>query len=101
MPRCGQERYRRRGNSALIEGRSCGFLEVGAGPLRRGQAMSDEVELDTHELRDTLEELQEERKEREETERQTSWTRYVALSTALLAVFAAIGSVQSASLVND
>src|SRR5205823_1416242 len=62
---------------------------------------SDEVELDTHELRDTLEELQEERKEREESERQTSWTRYVALTTAILAVFAAIGSVQSASLVND
>lgn len=63
--------------------------------------MSDEVELDTHELRETLDELQEERKEREESERQTSWTRYVALTTALLAVFAAIGSVQSASLVND
>jgi Domain of unknown function (DUF4337) len=63
--------------------------------------MSDEVELDTHELRETLEELQEERKEREETERQASWTRYVALTTAILAVFAAIGAVQSASLVNE
>jgi hypothetical protein len=63
--------------------------------------MSEEVELDTNELRDTLHELQEERQEREETERKSAWTRYIALTTAVLAVFAAIGSLESGGLANE
>jgi hypothetical protein len=63
--------------------------------------MPEDVEIETRELQETIEELQEERRERQETEKATAWTRYVALSTALLAVFAAIGALQSGTLVNE
>ncbi len=63
--------------------------------------MPEEIEIETRELQETLHELQEERKEREAEERRTSWTRYIALSTAILAVFAAIGALQSGTLVNE
>ena len=63
--------------------------------------MPEEIEIETKELQETLHELQEERREREEEERKTSWTRYIALTTAILAVFAAIGALQSGTLVNE
>ncbi|HEY3280796.1 MAG TPA: DUF4337 family protein [Armatimonadota bacterium] len=63
--------------------------------------MPEEVEVDTQELRETLEELHEERRERVESEKRSSWTRYVALTTAVLAVFAALGALRSGALVNE
>jgi hypothetical protein len=63
--------------------------------------MPEEVEIETQELQETIEELHEERKEREAAEKKAAWTRYIALSTAILAVFAAIGAMQSGALVNE
>jgi hypothetical protein len=63
--------------------------------------MPDEVEIETKELQETIEELHEERREREQEQRQTAWTRYIALTTAILAVFAAIGALQSGALINE
>jgi hypothetical protein len=63
--------------------------------------MPEEVEIETKELQETIEELREEREEREAQARKAAWTGYIALSTALLAVFAAIGALQSGSLVNE
>src|SRR5512143_719505 len=63
--------------------------------------MPEEVEIETNELQETIEELHEERREREEAEKRNAWTRYIALTTALLAVFAAVGALQSGALVNE
>src|SRR5262249_5414232 len=63
--------------------------------------MPEEVEIETKELQETIDELQEERKERAEEQRRSAWTGYIALTTAFLAVFAAIGALQSGGLVNE
>jgi hypothetical protein len=63
--------------------------------------MPEEVEIETQELQETIEELHEEREERKAAEKKAAWTRYIALSTAILAVFAAIGAMQSGALVNE
>jgi hypothetical protein len=63
--------------------------------------MPEEVEIETQELQETIEELHEEREERKAEEKKAAWTRYIALSTAVLAVFAAIGAMQSGALVNE
>jgi len=63
--------------------------------------MPEEIDVDTKDLQETIEELHEERKEREETERRTAWTRYIALTTALLAVFAAVSALRAGTLVNE
>src|SRR5258706_377242 len=63
--------------------------------------MPEEVEIETRELQETIDELQEERKERAEEQRKSAWTGYIALTTAFLAVFAAIGALQSGGLVNE
>ncbi|MCA1596787.1 MAG: DUF4337 domain-containing protein, partial [Chloroflexi bacterium] len=63
--------------------------------------MADEVEVETKELQETLEELHREREERQEEEQRSSWTRYIALSTALMAVLAAVAALLSSSLVNE
>ncbi len=63
--------------------------------------MPEEVEVETKELQETIQELHEERKEREEEEKKSAWTRYIALTTAILAVFAAIGALLSGGLVNE
>ncbi|MBV9470453.1 MAG: DUF4337 domain-containing protein [Abitibacteriaceae bacterium] len=63
--------------------------------------MPEEPEVETKELQETIEELQEERKERAAEAKASSWTRYVALTTAFLAVFAAIGALQAGALVNE
>ena len=56
--------------------------------------MPENVEVDTKELQEEIDELQEERK-------RGGWLNYVGLTTALLAVFAAVGALQSSSLVNE
>jgi Domain of unknown function (DUF4337) len=63
--------------------------------------MPEEVEIETRDLQETIEELQEERKERAQEERRNAWTRYIALTTAILAVFAAVAALQSGSLINE
>src|SRR5262245_50638570 len=63
--------------------------------------MPEEVEIETKELQETIDELQEERKERAEEQRRSAWTGYIAITTAFLAVFAAIGALQSGGLVNE
>ncbi len=63
--------------------------------------MPEEVEIETKDLQDTIEELQEERKERAQEERRNAWTRYIALTTAILAVFAAVAALQSGTFINE
>jgi hypothetical protein len=63
--------------------------------------MPEEQEVETTELQETLDELHEERRERQAEEKQYAWVRYIALTTAFLAVFAAIGALQSGTLVNE
>ena len=63
--------------------------------------MPEEAELETNELRETLHELQEERVEREAEEKRDAWIRWIALTTAGLAVVAALASLQSGALVNE
>lgn len=63
--------------------------------------MADHVEVETNELQETLHELQEEREEREKEEKRDSWTKSVGLSTAVMAVFAALASLRSGQLVNE
>lgn len=59
--------------------------------------MPEHVEIETQELQEAISELQEERAERQ----REGWLSYVGLTTALLAVFAAVGALQSGSLVNE
>ena len=63
--------------------------------------MPEEPEIETKDLQEAIQELHEEESERKEEARQGSWTRYIGLSTAILAVFAAIGALQSGSLINE
>ena len=63
--------------------------------------MPEEIEVETRELQETLEELHKEREERQQEEHRSSWTRYIALNTALMAVVAAVAALLSGSLVNE
>ncbi|MDQ2732905.1 MAG: DUF4337 domain-containing protein, partial [Armatimonadota bacterium] len=63
--------------------------------------MAETPEVETNEMRETLHELQEEREERGREEKQTAWMRYIALSTAILAVVAAVSALHAGSLVNE
>lgn len=63
--------------------------------------MADEIEVETKDLQDTIEEIHQERAEREREEQQNRWTRYIALTTAILAAFGAIAALQSGSLANE
>src|SRR5689334_23355115 len=63
--------------------------------------MAEEQEIETRELQETIEELREEREERESEAKKAAWTRYIAMTTAILAVFAAVGALQSGALVNE
>jgi hypothetical protein len=63
--------------------------------------MPEEIEVETSELQEAIDELHKERSERVEAEKATGWTKYIGLTTALLAVFAAVGALRSGSLVNE
>lgn len=63
--------------------------------------MPEEIEVETGELQEAIDELHEEREERLAEAKQNAWTRYIGLSTAIFAVFAAIGAMQSGALVNE
>ena len=63
--------------------------------------MPEDVEVETTELQEAIDELHKERSEREHAEKVTAWTRYIGLTTAILAVFAAVGALRSGALVNE
>ena len=63
--------------------------------------MPEEIEVETGELQEAIDELHEEREERLAEAKRNEWTRYIGLSTAIFAVFAAIGAMQSGALVNE
>jgi Domain of unknown function (DUF4337) len=63
--------------------------------------MSEHIDVETKDLQEAIQELDEERRERQEEEAKMGWIRYIGLSTALLAVFAAVGALQSGNLVNE
>ncbi len=63
--------------------------------------MAEEIEIETTDLQETIDELREEREERAEEAKQTKWTRFISLTTALFAVLAAIASLLAGALVNE
>ncbi|HEY3780934.1 MAG TPA: DUF4337 domain-containing protein [Fimbriimonadaceae bacterium] len=63
--------------------------------------MSEEDDLETKDLQEALDELHEEKAEHDADAKKTGWVRYIGLSTAILAVFAAMGALQSGSLINE
>jgi hypothetical protein len=63
--------------------------------------MPGKIEWETKEIQETLHELHHELEERHEVEKRESWTRYVGLSTAILAVFGAVGALKSSTLINQ
>jgi hypothetical protein len=63
--------------------------------------MPEHIEVETGELQEKIDELNEEREQRSEEDKRFAWVRYVGLSTAILAVFAAVGALQSGNLVNE
>jgi hypothetical protein len=63
--------------------------------------MAEHIEIETKELQEKIKELDEEREKLHEEEAQINWVRYVGLTTAILAVLAAVGALQSGSLVNE
>ena len=62
--------------------------------------MPEEIEVETKELQETIDEMREERKEMKEEEGQVSWLRWISLSTAILAVIAAVAALQAGTLSN-
>jgi hypothetical protein len=63
--------------------------------------MAGHMEGETKELQEQIQLLNEERADRSEEQKRGGWLRYVGLSTAILAVFAAIAALQSSNLVNE
>lgn len=72
--------------------------------LRRDGALSkmpDEIEVETKDLQESIQDVDDERAERQHAEKVAGWLRFIGLSTAILAVFAAIAALQSSNLVNE
>lgn len=63
--------------------------------------MPEEIEVETSELQEAIDELHKERSERVEAEKVSHWTKYIGLTTAILAVFAAVGALRSGALINE
>jgi hypothetical protein len=63
--------------------------------------MPEEPEIETQELQEAIDEMHHEREERAAEEHRNRWTKYVGLATAIFAVFAALGALQSGALVNE
>jgi hypothetical protein len=72
-----------------------------AAPSARERPVPEEVEIETRDLQDTIEDLHQERGERDAEARKAAWTRYIAMATAFLAVVAAVAALQSGTLVNE
>jgi hypothetical protein len=60
--------------------------------------MPGDIEVETKDLQEQIQELQE---EHESELKKASWIRYVGLSTALLAVVAAMSALESSNMVNE
>jgi hypothetical protein len=63
--------------------------------------MPDEIEVETKDLQESIQDVDDERAERQHREKEVDWIRFIGLSTAVLAVFAAIAALQSSNLVNE
>ena len=63
--------------------------------------MPDEIEVETKDLQESIQRLDDERAERQHAEKVAGWLQFIGLSTAILAVFAAIAALQSSNLVNE
>jgi uncharacterized protein DUF4337 len=63
--------------------------------------MPGHLEVETKELQDAISEVREQRSRLEEERKRAGWLDYVGLTTALLAVFAAVAALQAASLINE
>lgn len=63
--------------------------------------MPGHLEVETKELQDAIAEARQERRELEDERKRAGWLDYIGLTTALLAVFAAVAALQAASLVNE
>src|SRR5258708_31451825 len=63
--------------------------------------MPDEIEFDAREAHEKLEEVRREHATPTTDPRQERWFRVISLSTAVLAVVAAVASLQSSALVNE
>lgn len=63
--------------------------------------MADEIEVETKDLQEEIEEIHKDREERAKEELASRWTRYIALTTAILAAFAAVAALQSGALANE
>ncbi len=63
--------------------------------------MPEEIEIETDHLQETIEELHKEREEREQEAKASAWTRYLSLTTAFLAVIAAVAALQAGGLANE
>ena len=60
--------------------------------------MPDEIEIETKELRDSITEM---RAEHDKEAKESGWLRYVSLTTAFLAVIAAVAALKAGALVNE
>ena len=60
--------------------------------------MPDEIEIETKELRETITEM---RAEHDKEAKDSGWLRYVSLTTAFLAVIAAVAALKAGALVNE
>lgn len=63
--------------------------------------MPDEIEVETKDLQESIERIDDTTAERKRAEKEVDWIRFIGLSTAILAVFAAIAALQSSNLVNE
>lgn len=63
--------------------------------------MPEDIEIETDKLQEAIHKLHEEQQERHAELERSKWTQYIGLSTAIFAVFAAIGALESGSLVNE
>ena len=63
--------------------------------------MPEEPEVEVSDLQEAIDELHEEREELKEEAKRSEWTRMIGLSTAIFAVFAAVGAMQSGAFVNE
>ncbi len=63
--------------------------------------MPEEIEIETKDLQETIDELREEREERAKEAKDTAWIRYISLTTAFLAVIAAVSALQAGKLANE
>src|ERR1700730_13773622 len=73
--------------------------DISAEARERGNSLMPEEGIETQELKEKLEEMQE--REAHERDRAAPWTTWLSLSTALIAVLAAIAARESGSYAND